>query len=399
MVFGKMQNKKIWLISRMDQASILAEHLAQKNYLVKWDSFVRFSKNNILRMLFFRNKTSRLTSKKLSQIKGTHFLPEVIGSLIKVLNFKTPTKYSDILLAILASKKPPKDFDILHGQGNYSLESAIYAQSIGKKFISDVSGHMGVTREKQLAEVHNKNKVEFNNGVPILQQRRLVEAIISDAIICPSKYVKSELIELGILEKKIFVANYDAPQAQNLINIPPRKFLASKNILSILYVGQVSYSKGVHDLINTFANLENNQNIKLELVGEVVNKDLIKYKNDKILFHGKKNHQQLYEIYTNADIFVFPSYSEGSALVTQEAMASGLPTIATHQAGSLINDNTNGLLYQAGDIKKLNELLNLLISNPALRQKLSDNGREKIKNSMKQSYGRRVEEIYNHILD
>lgn len=382
----------------MDQASILAEHFIQRNVLVKWDSFSRFTEKSLLKKLFFNKKSSRLVSNELMQLDGAHYLPEVIGHSLKFFGVKTFNKYSDILLAKLAAMSPPGNFDILHGQGNYSLESAIYAKSIGKIFISDVSGQMGLTRKKQLEKIHSENKVPFNNGIPILQERRFKEAKISDAIICPSESVRIELVKLGISDNKIYIANYDAPQAKKLININ-RANSVQKKIIKILYVGQISFSKGIHDIVDAFNNLHNDYDCTLELVGEIVNKELLKKRSSKISFHGKKTHNQLAKFYKDADIFVFPSYSEGSALVTQEAMASGLPTIATNQAGSLITHSINGYLYEAGDKKALTNFIELLIKNKNIRNKFSQNGRETIKLSMEEGYGTRVDNIYNHLLD
>jgi glycosyltransferase involved in cell wall biosynthesis len=48
--------------------------------------------------------------------------------------------------------------------------------------------------------------------------------------------------------------------------------------------------------------------------------------------------------YQNADFFVFPSLHEGSALVTYEALACGLPTITTRNAGSVVRDGREGYL-------------------------------------------------------
>ena len=61
---------------------------------------------------------------------------------------------------------------------------------------------------------------------------------MSDAIICPSESVRIELVKLGISDNKIYIANYDAPQAKKLININ-RANSVQKKIIKILYVEQI----------------------------------------------------------------------------------------------------------------------------------------------------------------
>ena len=51
-----------------------------------------------------------------------------------------------------------------------------------------------------------------------------------------------------------------------------------------------------------------------------------------------------------ADVFVFPSLFEGSAVVTYEALACGLPSIVTPNAGSVVRDGVDGFHVPAGDV-------------------------------------------------
>ena len=61
--------------------------------------------------------------------------------------------------------------------------------------------------------------------------------------------------------------------------------------------------------------------------------------------------------YEWADVFCLPSLLEGSATVTYEAMAAGVPIITTIQSGSLVRDQIDGLIIPAGDIDAIVESL------------------------------------------
>jgi glycosyltransferase involved in cell wall biosynthesis len=67
-----------------------------------------------------------------------------------------------------------------------------------------------------------------------------------------------------------------------------------------------------------------------------------------------------------ADVFVFPSFFEGLAQVQLEALASGLPLIATHEsgAGDLVEPERTGLIIPAGDVEATCHAMQTLIASP-----------------------------------
>ena len=394
-----LDNKfKIWLISRLDQATLLARYLKDNNQLIRWDTFIRFSKNSFLAKKNFIG-SRRIVDEDLLDVPGNHYLPEILGKIGKFFKFKDFQKIADIKLAEISVKKIPKEFDILHGQGNYSLESGIEAQKRGKIFISEVSGQMGITRFNQLKDLYKKFNLPLQIGLPILQKRRLTEAQISDAIICPSEIVKKELTKIGIADDKIYIVRHDSPISKELLLLKS-KSKESKQNLHILNVGRVSIDKGIHHTIAIQKRLKK-EGIKseLHLVGPIIDNFLTKNtENQNIFFHGKVNKERLKKFYDNADIFLFPTYTEGAALSTFEAMAAELPVITTTSAGSIVENNVCGFVCSNGDEEEMYKQTLKLATNINLRKEMAINSRITYKKKMIHGYGKSVCLVYEEIL-
>ncbi len=95
--------------------------------------------------------------------------------------------------------------------------------------------------------------------------------------------------------------------------------------------------------------------------------------NDKIKLLGYRN--DVADLYKVADIFVFPSYQEGLPVAVMEAMASGLPCVASKIRGNtdLLENTEGGFLCDPQDVSEFAEKLNILVSDTELREKMGRN--------------------------
>jgi glycosyltransferase involved in cell wall biosynthesis len=93
-----------------------------------------------------------------------------------------------------------------------------------------------------------------------------------------------------------------------------------------------------------------------------------------------RNHSSISKWLQTADIFILPSRNEGTPNALLEAMASGLPIIASKVGGipELIQDNTEGLLFESGSIDDLKEKMTRLIQDKQLQKMLANNAQKKI---------------------
>lgn len=88
--------------------------------------------------------------------------------------------------------------------------------------------------------------------------------------------------------------------------------------------------------------------------------------------------EKLMDLYHAADAFVFPTYSETFGLVAIEAMAAGLPVVASDLAElkTYAQADKNSLLVPAGDVAAFANALNTLISQPALAARIGKAGQD-----------------------
>lgn len=137
----------------------------------------------------------------------------------------------------------------------------------------------------------------------------------------------------------------------------------------ILYVGRLVEYKGLRYLIEAMEDVDG----VLIVVGSGPMKEeyerLSLPMKEKIQFLGPKTHDELKEIYASADIFCIPSYTtekgekEGFGLVTLEAMASGLPVVASNSGGisTIVKNAYNGFLVEEKNSSQLAERIMTLI--------------------------------------
>lgn len=95
---------------------------------------------------------------------------------------------------------------------------------------------------------------------------------------------------------------------------------------------------------------------------------------DRIGYYGPAYGREKSEALSKADIFCLPSFNEAFPLVNLEAMAYGLPIVATNVGGipETVIEGQGGLLVEKGDIAGLVERLKVLIQNETLRKKMGE---------------------------
>lgn len=171
---------------------------------------------------------------------------------------------------------------------------------------------------------------------------------------------------------------------ENVTAIETKSMVKNHSELLLLYVGTCDDPrKGLHVLIRAIAKLPHSQ-FKIYLVGKY-NETSPYYRNlvqcvadcsltDNVRFLGRVSAERLQQIYCQADIFVFPSLWEGYGIVLAEAMAYGLPVVATNVSSipEIVSNGENGILVSPNSVESLTKALAELMDDVELRQQMAD---------------------------
>ena len=162
--------------------------------------------------------------------------------------------------------------------------------------------------------------------------------------------------------------------------------LTRKDGFTICCVARLTDQKNQETLVEAFANLKSNSKINLLLVGDGENRvkleNLINAKSIKnITITGFTN--SIYKYLAVSDLFVLPSLEEGLPGALIEAMACGVPCVATNVAGNneLVIHGDTGYLFVPQNIAELTNLLEFLISHQEERLRISEKAFLKVKNN------------------
>jgi len=178
--------------------------------------------------------------------------------------------------------------------------------------------------------------------------------------------------------------------------------------LRILFVSRLVHRKGPHLLIRAFKRvIKKFDNVSLTFVGSGYMKGTLEELamslniTNKIKFLGDVPDESLPQVYSESDIFVLPSlHAESFGLVLLEAMASGLPVVATNVGGipEVLEDGKEGFLVKP-DERSIADALIKLLEDENLRKAMGKNGRKKaVEKYDWKNVGEKIEETYKELL-
>jgi glycosyltransferase involved in cell wall biosynthesis len=187
-----------------------------------------------------------------------------------------------------------------------------------------------------------------------------------------------------------------AANVRTLPNVCPDLLLAERarnrgrdNPARILFIGRLEEAKGLKDLFFAVSRIrERFPEIKLVCGGtgdEGPVKNWIETAGvgDLVELRGWISGKTKHECFENTDLLVLPSHMENMPMVIIEAMAAGLPVVASAVGGipDIIEHGKDGLLVQRGDVDGLADAIAMLLGDQTMRNRMGQNARQKYEHS------------------
>jgi glycosyltransferase involved in cell wall biosynthesis len=226
---------------------------------------------------------------------------------------------------------------------------------------------------------------DFDPRNPEVAEAERLEHEAASRITVASQFAKRRLVEEGVVGDKIGVIPYGVDSGR----FAPDPGSARPERVRFLYAGAVSARKGVPVLLDAWRALDA-RSAQLTLVGQVRRDRIALLRNVAgITLKDRVSHAEMPAIYAAHDVFVFPSFHDGFGLVMLEAMAAGLPVIASSASAApdLIADADNGFVVAPGDAETLAERMRYFIADPSRARRMGHAARETARQYSWESYG------------
>jgi glycosyltransferase involved in cell wall biosynthesis len=196
-------------------------------------------------------------------------------------------------------------------------------------------------------------------------------------IVDPKHWHKFVIVRAGIERPPLTPRTSDTPAPAALAGRRP----------VLLCVARLSPEKGHAGLIQAFARLiDEGLDAELELLGDGPDRARIEEQirvlglTERVILRGQVPEEQVLEAITRATAVVLASFMEGLPVTLMEALALGVPVVAPCVAGipELVEHGVSGLTFPPGDWDRLAVVLRQLLLDPALQQRLAQEGRRRV---------------------
>lgn len=255
--------------------------------------------------------------------------------------------------------------DLFHVWNSNGLASLRRAKEMGMVTVVKRASAHPLCQARLLKEEYARWGMSFR--IPRAGLRRSVaELEEADYVLIPSNFVRHSFLEEGFPEDRLLQVPFGADTS--------RFHLAGSQVdhpFRVLFVGQIGIRKGIPYLLEAWRQL-GWRDAELWLVGRIETG----YRSMLTRWDGLPGVRLAgyapdpVSLYQQADVFAFPTIEEGSALVTYEALACGLPVVTTPNAGSVVRDGIEGFIVPIRGVDALADRLDRLRTDERLRRKM-----------------------------
>ena len=292
--------------------------------------------------------------------------------------------------------------DVFHSLEGTGPRAGRLMKENGKLWICDRGSSHILFQRELLVEEHKHWHVPPPQFSSDRLDRCVAEYEEAHAITVPSQFSKNSFLQFGVAAERVFVCPYGV----NLSEFKPGK--KNDEVFRVIHVGQISIRKGIGYLLQAMEPLVKKGKCELWLVGEIdrsVQTLLDKFKG-AFEYKGVSPRKDLWKLYSQASVLVLASVEEGLALVQAQALACGVPIIATTNTGAedLFSDGVEGFIIPIRSPEAIREKVEWMLEMRELRDQMAQAALERVSYlGGWNRYGESVEAVYqtmaerNHI--
>jgi glycosyltransferase involved in cell wall biosynthesis len=280
------------------------------------------------------------------------------------------------------------DFDVVHLWNNQASRTAAEVKARGQKLIIERANFHIRPQSRLLTEAYERFGIHYQPTYQETIDRCAHEYELADLVLTPSRASRASFVGENADLGKVIRCPFGADLARFARREkPPAQFRA-------IFVGQLGVRKGILTLLEAWkrAALDG----ELWLVGgpeEAIGAQLAPWRTrPDVKFMGFR--RDVPELMRASSVFVFPSLEEGSALVSYEAMACGLPLILTDETGSVARDGVEALIIKPNDVDGLAAALAALAADPDRAERMGVAARRRVEQFPWTDYGDRIALIH-----
>ena len=217
--------------------------------------------------------------------------------------------------------------------------------------------------------------------------RKTEELHLAQLVICPSNFVLESLPAEARAQKQCLIAPFGSPDVD--LDISGKR---NSGPLRLLFAGALTQRKGLADLFAAMK-LVKSEKVELVVMGSLLRP--LNWYRDRFrdfIYEPPRPHGEVLRLMQSCDVFVLPSVVEGRALVQQEAMACGLPVIATKNAGAddAVIDGQTGFLVPIRSPEAIAEKINWFLANRANLDGMGIAARKRAAEFTWRAYGEKI---------
>ena len=228
---------------------------------------------------------------------------------------------------------------------------------------------------------HNKGVSQYKNK---WLDNFLYKIVFNNTkVILLSTYLYND-IKTYVKEKDVYYCPNGIPE----VELDRNTKFDKNNVVKLLFLSNLMESKGVYILLEALHILKQKGiQFSCNFAGGVGDVSEVDFKatvkslqlQSHVSYRGKKFGNEKAVIFTQADIFIHPSYSDCFPLVLLEALQFGLPLISTYEGAipEIVEEGITGFLVPQKDVQALAHKLEILIKNPQLRIEMGNAARAK----------------------